>query len=284
MGATNLDCWVAVISDAPASVIDKLGNLFDFSNPPDLYEFVCRQWERRNEPDAAGWNLLMDGQIMLRIVGTPDVLELNKAITLTQYALQVDPLFDSKLLRRLLANRLWPEEVPSDEVMRTLEVLERLNDPHRLSMTLLKFSKFPDRYVQSKVAKLLGRCVESREVMEELLTNPDARVRANLLEGLCRRENINPFRDMIERAAVDQNQRVSSLALALKSRLGHSGSMALLKMRSNSKVDGTRRSAEFALKVASGHFNPYEKTAESAAAVSTEPAVAAAVNEVHQQA
>jgi hypothetical protein len=226
----------------------------------------------------------MDGQIMLRIVGTPDVLELNKAITLTQYALQVDPLFDSKLLRRLLANRLWPEEVPSDEVMRTLEVLERLNDPHRLSMTLLKFSKFPDRYVQSKVAKLLGRCVESREVMEDLLTNPDARVRANLLEGLCRRENINPFRDMIERAAVDQNQRVSSLALALKSRLGHSGSMALLKMRSNSKVDGTRRSAEFALKVASGHFNPYEKTAESAAAVSTEPAVAAAVNEVNQQA
>ena len=34
MGATNLDSWVAVISDAPASVIDRLGSLFDFSNIP----------------------------------------------------------------------------------------------------------------------------------------------------------------------------------------------------------------------------------------------------------
>jgi hypothetical protein len=250
--SSTLDSWTAVVSESSGTAIDRLSKLIDFGNPPDFFEFVCNQWERRQGGETGPWDLLMDGQIILRAVGHPSVLSLKQAILLTQYALQADTLFDTKLLRRLLAHRLWPEEVPADEVMRTLEVLETLEEPHRLSMTLLKFSKFPDRKVQSKVAKILGRCVESNDVMEDLFQNPDARVRANLLEGLGRRDNIDPFLSIIERATKDQNTRVSSIALAIRARLGHTGATALIRMRSNSKMNEIRMSAEFAQKIAAG--------------------------------
>lgn len=284
MDLKNLDSWTAAVSESTPSTIEKLSRLIDFSNPPDFFEFAVEQFERRNDKDGGGWDLLMDTQLILRAVGLPAVLRIKDAQELTRMAMEVDSLFDTKLLRRLLAHRLWPEEVPSDEVMRTLEVLETLPEPHRLSMTLLKFAKFPDRRVQSKVAKILGRCVDSVEVMEELFENPDRRVRANLLEGIGRRESIELFLPLIERATKDQNSRVSSIALALHARHGHSGARALIRMRSKSKMDAVRKSAEFAHRIVSGEeLGSHEDRLLSARrAVDAEPAMAAAIEEVHQ--
>lgn len=284
MDLKNLDSWTAAVSESTPSTIEKLSRLIDFSNPPDFFEFAAQQFERRNDKDGGGWDLLMDTQLILRAVGLPAVLRIKEAQELTRMAMEVDSLFDTKLLRRLLAHRLWPEEVPSDEVMRTLEVLETLPEPHRLSMTLLKFAKFPDRRVQSKVAKILGRCVDSVEVMEELFENPDRRVRANLLEGLGRRDSIELFLPLIERATKDQHARVSSLALALHARHGHAGAKALIRMRSKSKMDVVRKSAEFAHRIASGEeLGPdVDRSLAVGGVVNAEPAMAAAVEEVHQ--
>ena len=212
----------------------------------------------------AFWELLMEGQIILRAVGHPAVLTVKQAVKLTKLALRDDVLFDTKRLRRLLALSLRPEAVPADEVLRTLGVLESLDDPHRRSMTLLKFSKFPDSRVQSKAGKILGGSVESVAVMDELFLNRDGRVRANLMEGL-----------------------------------GHGGSDALLRMRANSKMQEIRRSAEFARRIATGESsgrdaNGVEIAAESETAllpevntlgvVDSEPAVNASVEEVHSEA
>ena len=295
MSVNILDSWTAVVSESTAVTIDKLGKLIDFSSPPPFFKFARNQWEQRMEGNPGPWDMLMDGQIILRAVGHPAVLSLKQAIVLTGYAMQTDTLFDTKLLRRLLAHRLWPEEVPSDEVMRTLEVLETLPEPHRLSMTLLKFSKFPDQRVQSKVAKILGRCVDSSDVMDELFQNPDGRVRANLLEGLGRRESLDAFLQIIEKATRDQHTRVSSLALALRARAGHSGANALIRMRANSKMVPIRKSAEFAQRIAAGEPTGYDTHAEPTATedlaalasnvdalgvVQTQPAVVPPVEEV----
>lgn len=286
MDQNKIDSWTAVLSEATPMTVDKLCKLIDFCDPPDLYEFICRQWEKRAESDTATWDLLMDGQIILRAVSHPKIIPVANAIVLTGFALQSDGLFDTKLLRRLLAHRLWPEEVPADEVMRTLEVLESLEEPHRLSMTLLKFSKFPNRRVQSKVAKILGRCVDSFDVMDELFQNPDARVRANLLEGISRRPSFEALMPIIERATKDQHTRVSSIALALRAQDGHARSSALMRMRENSKMTDISKSAEFARRIAAGEF-PNSIRSETggeslAAVVDGQPAVAAAVEEVNQ--
>ena len=286
------------MSEASAKSIEKLGKLIDLSGPPDFFEFACQHWELRNEPGPWAWDLLMECQFIVRAVGHPEALTLDQALTLTQFAMQFDPLFDTKLLRRLFVHRAFPEEVPSAEVMRTLAILETLNDPHRLSMTLHKFSKFPDKRVQSKVAKILGRCVESLEIMRELFQNPDARVRANLLEGLSRKSSSRGFQAIMELGIRDQNIRVSSFALAISARDGNAGAAALIKMRLKSKMDHIRKSAEYAQLIATGvssgrDVNGVELTRPVSASlpevdalgvVDPEPAVAASVGEVHSQA
>lgn len=286
MESSTLESWTIVVSESLPSSIEKLEKLINFSNPPAFYEFARRQWQRRADGDGGGWDLLMDGHFVLRAVGHPAVLTLDQALTLMRYALQVDPLFDTKLLRRLLAQRLWPEEVPSNEVMRTLEVLETLEETQRLSMTLLKFSKFPDRCVQSKVAKILGRCIDNIDVMDELYQNRDGRVRANLIEGMSRRLSVDAFLPLIERATRDQNTRVSSLALALRARLGHTGATALIRMRANSKMKEIRKAVEVAQRIAAGDLNREENKSlpgdvDTLGVVESEPAVAPAVEEVN---
>lgn len=287
MGASIIDSWTVVVSESIPTFIEKLGTLIDFSNPPQFHVFANRQWERRREGDSTGWDLLIEGQFLLRAIGHPGVLSLGQALTLMDYALEVDSLFDTKLLRRLLAHRLWPEEVPSDEVMRTLEVLESIEEPQRLSMTLLKFSKFPDRRVQSKVAKILGRCIDSVEVMDELFQNPDGRVRANLMEGISRRPCVVNFLPLIVRATRDQHTRVSSLALALRARAGHTGASALIKIRENSKMPDIRKSAEAAQRLTARqpllHNQPsgLAGDVDPLGVVEGQPAVAAAVEEIY---
>ncbi|MFN0105669.1 MAG: hypothetical protein ACKV2U_26730 [Bryobacteraceae bacterium] len=296
MDESTLACWTAVVSESSAVSIDKLGKLIDYSNPPEFFEFACRQWERR-DVDESGWHLLVESQIVLRAVSHPTALPLSEALTLARYAMEGDALFDTKLLRRLLALSKWPEDVPSNEVMRTLEILETFDQPHRLAMPLLKFSKFPDGRIQSKVAKILGRCVDSLVVMNELFQNPDGRVRANLLEGICRRESFELFLPLLDRATRDQHTRVSSIALAIRARGGHGGAGALIKMRANSKMNDIRKSAEFAQRIASGETSesaavakiPEAETASAPdvdplSVVDPEPAVAAPVEEVHSQA
>ncbi len=276
-----------MVSESSPSSIERLGMMVDFANPPDFYEFVARQWERRTTGDSKGWDILMDGQFILRAVGLPSILSLKQALTVTGYAQQCDPLFDSKLLRRLLAHRLWPEEIPVDEVMRTLDVLETLNETHRLAMTLLRFSKFPHKHVQSKVARILGRCVDNVSVIEEIYENPDGRVRANLIEGISQRDSVEPFMPLIERATSDQHTRVSSLALALRARAGHTGSGALIRLRANSKMVPIRKSAEIAQRIAAGELPNRDSRGSDASValgvVDAEPAMAAAVKEVDSE-
>jgi len=252
MLVNRLDSWIAVVSESSTSLIEKLSNVINFADPPEFFSFVCGQWELEKAGTPSCWNFLVDSQVILRAVGQRSVLTREQAVSLARLAMEDDELFDTKLLRCLLARRLWPEEVPVDEAMRTLEVLEALGDSKRLSMTLLKFSKFPDKFVQSKAAKILGRCIESPDVLDELFRNSDGRVRANLLEGIGQRELPGNFIRLIERATGDQHTRVSSVAMALRARLGHSGSAALMKLRAKSKLDDVRKPAEIALRIADG--------------------------------
>ncbi|MBM3848557.1 MAG: hypothetical protein FJ405_20020, partial [Verrucomicrobia bacterium] len=247
MAQSPLDVWTAIVSQATPTTLEKLSKFVDFAEPPEFFDYAQTQWnlQQQRNPDST-WELLVDGQLIFSAVGHPSVLNLKEATVLARIAMTGDPLFTTKLLRRLLANRIWPEEVPADEMLRALSILEALEDPQRLAMTLLKFSKFPCRMVQSKVAKLLGRVSDSIDVLEELFQVPDARVRANLLQGIAQRDDLEPFRAMIDRGCKDQNTRVSAFALAIKARTGHGGSKALLKMRLNAKTGDVRDVAHFA--------------------------------------
>jgi hypothetical protein len=275
MEKSSLDVWTAIVSEATAATLEKLSKSIDFANPPEFYSYALQQWELlQKKSEDSTWDLLADAQIILRAIGHPSVLDLADATKLAQLALQTDPLLDTKLLRRLLSNRIWPEEVPAEEVLRVLAILETLEDPQRLSMTLLKFVKFPDRRVKSKVAKLLGKVTDNMDVLEELFSAADSRIRANVIQGIASRADLAPFQKLIERGCKDQNSRVSAFALAIKARQGHTGSKALLKMRLNAKTEEVKDVAHFAASM----------VGLSDVVGVAQPAVATAVEEVDQQA
>jgi hypothetical protein len=148
------------------------------------------------------------------------------------------------------------------------------------------------------VAKILGRSIESVEVMDELFNNRDGRVRANLLEGVGKRDSLERFLPLVERATRDQHTRVSSIALAIRARLGHAGSAALIKMRTNSKMSTISESARFALRIATEKNAGRDKNGaeiiipapnsladvDALGVIDGEPAAAAPVEEVHSEA
>jgi hypothetical protein len=230
MPTHTVEAWRAALAAATPQVGERLQKYVNLAHPPELADFVMQHARaiaaagstdaspdspRIVDQDAlATWNLLLDGKIVLFVCSSPGLLNDEQAIELANIALTSDEMFDTKLLRRMLDQRLWPEEVPLEEVMRTLVIVESLPTAGRLAMMLLRFSKHPHPWIQSKTSKILGRCLESAEVVEDLFENADPRVRANLIEGVSLRERQPSFLPLVEKACRDQHHRVSSIALA----------------------------------------------------------------------
>ncbi len=61
MDLNRLDAWTAVVSESSPATIERLGLLVDFSNPPDFFDFIGRQWQKRQEGDTRPWDVLMEG-------------------------------------------------------------------------------------------------------------------------------------------------------------------------------------------------------------------------------
>lgn len=236
--SNDLDFWTAIVSDVPATAVERLCMLIDFSDPPDFVKFVRDQHRARQEQDLTNvWSILLDTGVLGRGVVAVDHVSLADAVDLSKLALSYDQNFDTRLMRQLLSNRTWPEEIPYEEAMRTLEIVEALGLCERQVMTLLKFVQYPHPFIQSKVAKLLGRCCDSMKVIKELSGHPDKRVRANLVEGIGCRNDISSYTQLLKAAASDQDIRLSTLALAILAGRGDRLSAALLRIRMMSKID-----------------------------------------------
>lgn len=229
---------------------------------------------------------LMESHIVSRALLAPEVLTDTQARELMSIAMARDSLFDMKLLQRLLAQRAWPLEVPYTEIQRCLFLVEDAPEPNRITVTLLKFTRHPDIRVQSKAAKLLGRHLSSMDKIEELYSSPNERVRANLIEGIARRKDLEHIMPLVERAAQDPSNRVSTMALAILARRGHKMSQTLLAMRRRSKVESISWAANFAHEVLVRPFQAGDLGNLAAAlnGMGMEPTVVPAVAEVDGEA
>lgn len=233
-----------MVAGCSPSVVRQLETWISLSEPPELFEFLSEAL--RNGPSEQS-SVLLEGHVMACALLHPEALTVEQAHGLMEHSLAMDSFFDVKLLQRLLAGRAWPAEVPTAEIERCLALVELSPDPNRISVTLLKFARHPNPRVQSKAVKLLGRHLQSIAKLEELYLNPDERVRANLIEGLARRfEDSEAVLALVERAAKDPSNRVSTMALAVLARRGHKMSQTLLDMRRRSKVEAISWAANYA--------------------------------------
>jgi HEAT repeat protein len=67
---------------------------------------------------------------------------------------------------------------------RGMAVLEKLGRGGRLIPVLIQFLRHPDGRIRSKAALMLGQIMPTQGIMDRLMVDGDARVRANFVEGL----------------------------------------------------------------------------------------------------
>jgi HEAT repeat protein len=129
-----------------------------------------------------------------------------------------EPRFDVRFAKTLLHD----DELTERARQRGLAVLEKLGSGGRLIPILIQFLRDPDSRIRSKAALMLGQIVPSQGIMDRLMGDDDARVRANFVEGLwnC---TTSDYRPLFRRALEDPNHRVIGNALVGLHRLGETG-------------------------------------------------------------
>lgn len=245
---SSLDVWAAVLATVPPPAMSRLENLVDFDQFPDFAQFVTEKFNGEGGKELVEVrNLLVDGTVITRGLLDERILSREDAKKLLEVVLQHVPLYDATLVRQLLSDRIWPEEVPAGEVARALDLLDGLPGVARLGPTLMKFAKHPETRVCGRAAQLISRYTGNAKWIHELYGSAEAAVRANVVEGLGLRDgDVEEFRQLLEHAVNDQSLTVSTMALAILARDGHVRSRALLTMRRRSMVAEVRSVAEYA--------------------------------------
>jgi hypothetical protein len=210
------DVWAALLADVPRFAYADIAKLIDTHDPPSFFhlaEEALSQDRPAGKPGIVS-RVLLDHGILLRAIADPTVIELGEARRLTRLAIEMAPNLDASLLQRISApHRVWPEEVPEDEALRVLELVEVCGRLDRLALPILKFTQHPHHWVRSKGAKLFSLGAPSAGMFERLFEDNDPRVKANLIEGLARRpEPLSPpFVRFVRKASSHTNPRVFSL-------------------------------------------------------------------------
>ena len=133
-------------------------------------------------------------------------------------------------------------------VMHSLELLEVIAESKQIVPLLFGLISSDDPKIQSKAALIIQKLDSEQAYTRRLLQHPDARVRANALEGIADRANAQGAEFLLQ-GLTDTDHRVRTLAAVGLSRLGDpQGFQVLLRMLRNPKPI-ERRSAVWGLGV-----------------------------------
>jgi hypothetical protein len=165
----------------------------------------------------------------------PELVELADEIRISREAVQMDPLLDVKLARRIAGSTVrGSEQIDPSITLRTLEVLETISDGSRILPMLIQVLREPDPRLRSKAALLIGRTTRSAQWADQLLREPDARVRANSIQALWGVES-EAIRGVFWAAIKDVNNRVQGNALLGLYHLGEAAAIGpILRMAKHS--------------------------------------------------
>lgn len=105
---------------------------------------------------------------------------LDSAVRAADALSQYDHGFDMRIARTLLSD----DQMTDQARHRGMAVLEKLGSGGRLIPVLIQFLRDPDSRIRSKAALMLGQIMPTQGIMDRLMVDGDARVRANFVEGL----------------------------------------------------------------------------------------------------
>lgn len=141
----------------------------------------------------------------------PESYELGEAIQQAKNGAEVSPGFEIEIVR-YLQSHCFSRRVTLATVFRGLEVLGGMlgrgeMDEKRLIALLRPFLKSNDPQIASKCVLVLGRQSKSTAWINGIMSEPDDRMRANLIEALWRRKEPE-IEQFLKTALNDPHRRV----------------------------------------------------------------------------
>ena len=240
---SNAENWRTLLATASPAARSTIEKTFGENLPP-LFECM-RDALSRPGPFAAA---VLHNGLLIGAVSNPGVLSLAQAIEVAQAAIRIETGLDYKILSHTTSSaRNWPYDIPRQEMMRVLQIIDGISDCRRLVMPLMKFAKLSQPHLRSKAVKLLARASRNSGWADSILSDPDARVRSNMIEGLVEHLGKNAI-PMLKNAARDPHHRVAVTALLELARMGDAQSREALEKMSAESKDPHKRAAAWALR------------------------------------
>ena len=138
----------------------------------------------------------------------PEKFSLLDAMSIARQAAGLDPALDLKLTQLLpRPDSASPDGPPGPDQNRVLKLLDAASAGTRLVPLISHLIDHPDGRVRSKAALLVGRRIQSARWVHRNLSQPDPRVRANVIESLWGTEAPGAA-DVLRHALSDPNNRV----------------------------------------------------------------------------
>ncbi len=203
--------------------------------------------QRMTEPDLS----LLEEMMIARLLQQSGMVQ-----QFVGALLSLDPQAAQNLARKLqnaergLDLKIAPflQSEDSSVVMHALELLEVIAESKQIVPLLFSLVSSDNPKVQSKAALIIQKLDSEQAYTRRLLQHPEARVRANALQGIADRANAQGTEFLLQ-GLTDTDHRVRTLAAVGLSRLGDpQGFQVLLRMLRHSKPV-ERRSAAWGLGV-----------------------------------
>jgi hypothetical protein len=155
-------------------------------------------------------------------------LSLAEAASLARTALQLDPMMDVALAKKLADSTALDEPLPN--AGRLMDILGEISAGNRITSSLMRLWRSSDPLMRSKAVLLIGRSSRSIQWAQSRLAETDPRIRANAVEALWGVDTAEAI-PVLRAAAGDGNNRVAGNALFALYGMGDTAAISdLLKM------------------------------------------------------
>jgi len=137
-------------------------------------------------------------------------LSLEEAASLARTALQLEPMMDVALAKRLADDTALGE--PVQNAGRLMDILGMISNGNRITSSLMRLWRSSDPQMRSKAVLLIGRSSRSIQWAQSRLAETDPRIRASAVEALWGLDTAEA-KAILRAAARDANNRVAGNAL-----------------------------------------------------------------------
>jgi hypothetical protein len=188
-------------------------------------------------------SLMLANHLLLPTLCDQD-LNLEEAASLARTALQMEPMMDVALAKKLADDTALG--VPVRNAGRLMDILGIISNGNRITSSLMRLWRSSDPQMRSKAVLLIGRSSQSVQWAQSRLAETDPRIRASAVEALWGVDTAEA-RAVLRAAALDANNRVAGNALFALYSIGDTLAISELLKMSASDSPQVRSTAAWAM-------------------------------------